>query len=79
MVSNHFRKRTSGPILSRPEADRQGRISTLAFVTLGSSDAIAFLNGWHDVLGGRPLDLAIKSEEGFLVVEQALATAASGG
>lgn len=71
-MTTRFKRSNAGPALSREEAERQGRISTLAFLTLGQADAIAFLNGFDDALGGRPIDLAIKSAAGFTAVEQAI-------
>ncbi|WP_442680482.1 antitoxin Xre/MbcA/ParS toxin-binding domain-containing protein [Sphingomonas sp. ASY06-1R] len=73
-MNKPFRNRFSGPRLSPEEAARQGRATSLAFDTLGKSDAvIAFLNTDDPALGGRPLDLAIASPEGLLSVERALA------
>ncbi|WP_218036724.1 hypothetical protein [Sphingobium sp. EM0848] len=62
----------NGPRLSPEQAARQGRISQLAIARLGAQDAIAFLNGNDEKLGGRPLDLAIESFEGLRTVEQRL-------
>ena len=42
-------------------------------LVLGRDDAIAFLNADHDGLGGRPIDVAIASEEGIGRVERILA------
>lgn len=70
---NPFRKRIPAVRLSADQADRQGRVSRLALDTLGPADAIAFLNAHDDGLGGRPLDLAIASTDGFAAVERALA------
>lgn len=70
---NNFRKRFNGPRLSPEEADRQGRISWLAFDKLGQVNAIAFLNTHDEGLGGRPLDIAIKDNAGFATVEAAIA------
>jgi hypothetical protein len=78
-VSDQFRKRLSGPRLSTEQAVRQGRISQLAFVALGQAGAIAFLNGHDDELGGRPLDLAVKSAEGLAAVEYALSRTRAAG
>lgn len=63
---------SNGPRLSPEQAARQGRISQLAIARLGTQGAIAFLNGNDEKLGGRPLDLAIKSAEGLRVAEQCL-------
>jgi hypothetical protein len=71
-MNNHFRKRSIGPRLAPLEAARQGRISQMAFLQLGRDDALAFLNDANESLGGRPIDLAIQSEEGFRSVEEAL-------
>jgi uncharacterized protein (DUF2384 family) len=69
-----FRKRATAPRMAPDQARRQGRVSRVAFETLGRSDAvIAFLNTHDDALGGRPIDLAVASEEGLLRVEHALA------
>lgn len=71
-MTNHFRRRPSGPRLDALQAARQGRVSRNAFLLLGRADAIAFLNDHHEALGGRPIDLAIKSEEGLRSVEGVL-------
>lgn len=63
---------SSGPRLSPEQAARQGRISQLAIARLGATDAIAFLNGNDEKLGGRPLDLAIDSIEGLRAAEERL-------
>jgi len=72
-TGNPFRNRAAAFRLSPEEAERQGRVSRLAFDTLGAAEAIAFLNGHDDALGGRPLDLAVRSEAGIAAVAQALA------
>lgn len=51
---------------------RQGETTRLAILILGREAAIEFMNS-HDVsLGGRPIDLAIASDEGRSRVELAL-------
>jgi len=68
-----FYKRSTASRLAPEQIERQGRISRLAFETLGQpAEAITFLNTHHAVLGGRPIDLAIASPEGLLEVERAL-------
>lgn len=61
----------------RPSPDqmrRQGRVAQVAWGALGGRDAVmAFLNTHDDALGGRPLDLAVASDEGLLAVERVLA------
>jgi uncharacterized protein (DUF2384 family) len=63
-----FRK-TNAQRLPPADARRQGEITQLAFLLLGREAAIAFLNTAHAGLGGRPLDLAIASDEGRNSVE----------
>ena len=67
------------PRLPAEKARRQGNITTLAFLLLGGKDgALAFLNSTNRKLGARPIDLAIASDEGYALVEQAIRrTAAS--
>ena len=68
--SQSFRK-TTRVKLDPDHARRQGEITKLAFLTLGSSEAaINLLNQPHPDLGGRPLDLATASDEGFAAVER---------
>ena len=73
-MNRPFRKKFDTPRLSREEAERQGRVSKLAFETLREpAVVVAFLNGHDDDLGGRPIDLAVASPEGLLSVERVLA------
>jgi uncharacterized protein (DUF2384 family) len=67
----HFRK-ANAQRLPPADARRQGEITQLAFLLLGREAAIAFLNTDHAGLGGRPLDLAIASDEGRNTVEAEL-------
>lgn len=61
--------------LSADAARRQGTITRLALETLGSKEeAIAYLNVEQAQLGGRPIDLATATAEGFERVEQDLST-----
>lgn len=61
---SYFRKHRTP--LARDDARRQGDISQLAFLTMGGRDpAIAFLNNDHAALGGRPLEIATTSAEGY--------------
>lgn len=72
-----FRKRFDAVRLSPEQAARQGKAATQAFLTLKDRDAmIAFLNTHDDALGGRPIDLAVESDDGLRAVEQALAARA---
>jgi len=63
----------SRPKLPKDQAARQGVITNLAFQLLGGRDAaLDFLNSQNPVLGGRPLDLAVASKDGFTAVEQVI-------
>ncbi|HEV2817155.1 MAG TPA: antitoxin Xre/MbcA/ParS toxin-binding domain-containing protein [Allosphingosinicella sp.] len=70
-MSDPFRRRgRNGPVLSREEGNRQGRVVRSAQAALGSVDAVrAFLNTHHASLDARPLDLAVASEAGLTAVE----------
>ena len=73
-----FRKKFSSARMPADSAERQGRVTTLAWRLLGGRDeAMAFLNNHDEVLGGRPLDLAVASVEGCEVVERAIVAKAS--
>lgn len=67
-----FRAAWTGPVLSREEGVRQGRVVRASLALLGSGSARAFLNTYHAGLGGRPLDLAVASDDGLVAVESAL-------
>lgn len=68
-----FRRAQVGPKLTRDQSRRQSAVATLAWQMLDGRDEIAaFLNTDDLALGGRPLDLAIASDEGFNRVETAL-------
>ena len=51
---------------------RQGETTRMAMMLLGREAAIEFMNAHHDDLGGRPIDLAIASDDGRSRVELAL-------
>ena len=69
-----FRKRPSGPVLSRDEGTRQLRAVRAAHAALGDAEAVrAFLNCHHQGLDGRPIDLAVASDDGLARVEAAIA------
>jgi uncharacterized protein (DUF2384 family) len=75
-----FRKNRSGPVLSRDEGARQGRIVRAAHAALGDVAAVrAFLNSHHQGLAGRPIDLAVASEDGLARVEAAIAAERQAG
>ena len=53
---------------------RQGRIVNVAQAALADIVLVrTFLNSHHDELGGRPIDLAVASDEGLLAAEAAVA------
>ena len=69
----NFRKAYHGPVLSRDQRVRQGRVVKAAHTSLASIDAVrAFLNSHHSGLRGRPLDLAVASDAGLHAVEIAI-------
>lgn len=68
-----FRRAWTGPILSREQSARQGRVAKAAAEALADTDAVrTFLNSHHAGLGGRPLDLAVESDAGLEAVEKAI-------
>lgn len=79
-MNDPFRRRgRQGPVLSPDQGKRQGRVVRAAQAALGNVDAVrAFLNTPHDILEGRPIDLAIESDDGLAAVEAAIATQAAG-
>jgi len=68
-----FRKRFDMPRLLPEAQQRQGQVSTDAFLALGRDEALRFLNTPDTALGGRPLDVATDSAEGLAKVRQAIA------
>ncbi|MES2095709.1 MAG: hypothetical protein V4459_03040 [Pseudomonadota bacterium] len=69
-----FRRRFVEPRLTPQEVARQGQVVRMAINSLSAPGAAtAFLNTLDPVLGGRPLDLAIASDEGLRAVEATLA------
>lgn len=71
-------KRYAGEVaLDIDEKRRRGLAVRLASTSYPTTvAALAFLNGHHDGLGGRPLDIATASEDGLAAVEAALASGA---
>jgi hypothetical protein len=73
MSGGFFKKRRSGPVLSRDEFARQGHAVRAAAAAFTDSGAIrGFLNSHHSGLGGRPLDLAVASAAGLEAVQTAI-------
>ncbi len=55
------------------QAKRQGEVANLAFLHLGGREsAMAFLNNHDAALEGRPIDVAIASQEGCWRVRSAI-------
>ncbi|SFG03307.1 Protein of unknown function [Novosphingobium sp. CF614] len=78
-AKNNYFRRSNKPKLPPDAARRQGLVTKLALETLGNKEeAIAYLNLDSIRLGGRPLDLAISTVEGFRQVELDLAAIGSG-
>ena len=67
-----FRKRFDMPRLLPEAQQRQGQVSTDAFLALGRDEALRFLNTPDTALGGRPLAVATDSAEGLVKVRQAI-------
>ena len=68
------RNRSVGVKLTARAAERQGLVVRLALNNFTApAAATAFLNTVHDGLGGRPIDLAVASDEGLKAVEALLA------
>jgi len=63
------------PAMPREEAARQGVIAGAAWSVFQDRDAVmAFLNTHRDDIGGRPLDIAIASDDGLRIVRNVLDT-----
>ena len=78
-MNDAFRKRKIGMVLSREESARQGQVVRLAQAALGDVDAVrAFLNTHNESLSGRPIDIAVASDDGLIAVEAAMALAGRG-
>ncbi len=74
-----FRRARKGPVLSLDESVRQGRAVRSAQAALGSVEAVrTFLNSHDEALSGRPIDLAVASEDGLIAVEAAIARQSGG-
>jgi hypothetical protein len=72
-MSMTFRKSIRRPSVSREVASRQARLLKATQAALVTADATRdFLNNDHAGLGGRPLDIALHSEDGLLAVERVI-------
>jgi hypothetical protein len=73
-MSRPFRNKFDSPRLSPEEAARQGRATNMAFEAFRTAEAtMAFLNGHDETLAGRPIDLAVASQDGLAQVERLIA------
>ena len=71
--TQRFRRAANAVALSPDQRRRQAAAMALGWRMLASREAVmAFFNTHSDTLGGRPLDLAVDSDEGFARVETAL-------
>ena len=69
----NFRPASRSPKMHPDQAKRQGEIANLAFLHLGGREsAMAFLNSHDTALEGRPIDIAIASQEGCWRVRSAI-------
>ncbi len=76
-VRRPFRKSYTKSLLPADAIARQGQITRIAWETMREPGAaIAWLNAQDDTLGGRPIDVATTSAEGFAAVEAAIAARA---
>lgn len=73
-----FRSSATFTRLAPAAVERQSRISLMAWNLLGPDAARAFLNTYSELLGGRPLDLALANADGFEAVERELHARSSG-
>lgn len=68
-----FVKASAVPKLSPERAKRESRITHLACSMFNHPmEAIGFLNGDNETLGGRPLEVATRSAAGYAAVEHAI-------
>jgi len=64
--TQRFRRTSRANALSPEQKGRQAAVTAAAWSFFGNGPTmIAFLNGNHPDLGGRPLDLAVNSDAGL--------------
>lgn len=63
---------SSDPSLSDVEHIRLREVLKMVLIVIGENDACAYLNSPNESLGGRPIEIAIKSEQGKGLVEMNL-------
>lgn len=75
-----FQRRDLRPRLAPEKMRRQGLVTHLAFAMMGGKEqAIGFLNTFDPALGGRPLELATETEEGYSAVMAIMKRMAANG
>ena len=68
-----YRRQVSSARLTVEQSRRQNDVLRSAWRNLGGRESvIAFLNTHNDHLGGQPLELALRSDDGLLRVERLL-------
>lgn len=61
-----FRRKFQAERPSPEQMERQGRLVCSAWAALGDRNAVmTFLNTYHEAIGGRPINVALASGEGF--------------
>ena len=74
-----FRRFVAKVRLTPDQTRRQSTAVQIAWKSFGERDgAMAFLNSHDDELAGKPLEIAMGSDEGLTAVEQVLARRAAG-
>jgi hypothetical protein len=69
----NFRPASRSRPIHPDQARRQGEIANLAFLHLGGRErALAFLNTYDTALEGRPIDIAVASQDGCWRVRRAI-------
>jgi len=67
-----WRRRKPKTRIDKDVAQRQGSLSTIAFLTLGKEGALAFLNTDNREVGGKPIEIGSNSAEGAARVREVL-------
>lgn len=69
---SEWRRRRLKTRIDKDVAQRQGSLSTIAFLTLGKEGALAFLNTDNREVGGKPIEIGSNSAEGAARVREVL-------
>lgn len=74
-----FRRFVAKVRMSPDESRRQSSVVQVAWKSFGERDrAMAFLNTHDEELAGKPLEIAMESDDGLIAVEQVLARRTAG-